>query len=329
MSKKISVTIIGSGSWGFALALALNRSSTNVKVLFKNPKKASKVRLIRKSTYLPFVKIPQTIKIISNYDEIKDSNYIFLAIPSQSLRNVLKNFKDIKNYNYNFVICSKGIEKITNKLMSEVLLEIFPKTVPIVLSGPNFADEVARDLPTAFVLSGEKEETLMKLGDLISTPNFRPYFNTDIIGTQIGGVLKNIISIACGIMVGKKLGENAKASILSRGLNEMVSLGTKLGAKKETFMGLSGLGDLALSCNSNKSRNMKFGLRLGQGEFLEDILNNSPLVEGVNCCESVQELSRQKKIELPICNTISNIINGKSIDDEIMSLISRPLQFEK
>ena len=327
MNKEILITIIGSGSWGLALALALERASIKVQILSRNQDKALKV--VSKNSRSPVRRIPKSIKLISSSSHIENSKYIFIAVPSQSLREVLKKLKISQSKRNNFVICSKGIEKKTNKLMSEVLTDIFPEADPIILSGPNFADEVSKNLPTAFVLSGKKKKENLELGKKISTPNFRPYFNTDIIGTQIGGTLKNIISIACGIVVGKKLGDNAKASILSRGLNEMVLLGTTLGAKKETFMGLSGLGDLALSCNSNKSRNMRLGLRLGKGDNLKEILKDSLLVEGMHSCNSVTTLSKQKKLELPICNTVSNIIKGKPIDDEITTLISRPLQFEK
>ena len=181
--------------------------------------------------------------------------------------------------------------------MTEVFREIYPDLEPVVLSGPNFSDEVSKNLPTAFVLSCANKKKVEEVGKAISNKNFRPYFNTDVIGTQIGGSMKNIIAIACGIVIGKKLGENAKSSIMARGLKEMIMLGKSLGAKETTFMGLSGLGDLNLSCNSIKSRNMLLGYKLGSGMKLKDINKEKNLNEGVASCKAIYNLSKIKKIE--------------------------------
>ena len=228
-----------------------------------------------------------------------------------------------------FVICNKGIETETNKLMSQIVLEMLPSSKNIILSGPNFAHEVAQNLPTAFVLSSRDNGLLRELGSIVSTKNFRPYFNNDIIGTQLGGAVKNVIAIACGVAEGKYLGENARSSIITRGLQEIVYLGKKMGANVTTFYGLSGIGDLNLTCNSRKSRNFKLGFKLAQGLNISKIDNMSFLAEGLHSSSSVNKLATNYDIEMPICSAVKDLLSGQSVDKIINKLLSRPLQFEK
>jgi glycerol-3-phosphate dehydrogenase (NAD(P)+) len=326
MNKKIG--IIGSGSWGLALSLAISRSNSEVTVWVNSEEKLIALKKKRLSNYLPKIKIPQKIKLVNNLDFVIESDYVFLVTPSQKLRENLELIKK-KVISKKFVICSKGIEKKTNKLMTEVINEVLPESSSIILSGPNFAIEVAKNLPTAFVLSSVNTVDLNSLGEAISSKNFRPYFNNDVIGTQIGGSLKNVIAIACGIVLGKELGENARASILTRGLREITSLGLKLGAKEATFRGLSGLGDLNLSCNSLKSRNMMLGYQLGKGIPIQALVEDNILNEGINSCASICEIGKLNKIHLPICNAVKEVLEGYSISNIISNLLSRPLQFEK
>lgn len=326
MNEKIG--IIGSGSWGLALALAMHRSKVKISVLVKSKSYFKTLNKYQKSHYLPSISIPNSIKFTLNYNDLRDSKYIFLVTPSQSIRGILEKLKLNKVSNNELVICSKGIEQTTGKLLSEVTKEIFPNTDPIILSGPNLALEVAKGLPTAFVLSCKSSKKIKKLGKLISTENFRPYFNNDLIGTQIGGSVKNIIAIACGIVVGRQLGENARASILTRGLKEIIFLGKYLGAKRKTFHGLSGFGDLNLSCSSMKSRNMKFGYFLGKGNNIKLATKKVHLTEGVYSTKAICLIGEKLSIELPICMAVNNILMGRSIDKEILSLLSRPLKFE-
>ncbi|MBH43645.1 MAG: hypothetical protein CMP25_02515 [Rickettsiales bacterium] len=322
-----NVGIIGSGSWGIALSIALNFSKCNVTV-FVNSNKSYDDLKQGKSRFLPSQPLPKGIKLTTKIYDLKDSSLIFVVTPSQMVRkNLLMVSKNI-NFKKTFILCSKGIENRSNKLMTEVFFEIYPDSEPVVLSGPNFSDEVSKNLPTAFVLSCADKKIVKEIGNVISNKNFRPYFNNDIIGTQIGGSMKNIIAIACGIVIGKKLGENAKSSIMTRGLKEMIKLGTSLGAEEKTFMGLSGLGDLNLSCNSIKSRNMLLGYELGCGVKLKDINKKKKLNEGVASCSAICELAKIKKIELPICSAVKEILDGGSISNVIYNLLSRPLQFE-
>ena len=209
--------------------------------------------------------------------------------------------------------------------MSEVLKEFFPKNDFAILSGPNFSFEVIKGLPTASVISSKNSNFLKFISGLIVQDKFRTYFNNDIVGTQIGGAMKNVIAIASGFIIGKGLGLNANASIITRGLSEIVELGTKMGARKNTFYGLSGIGDLTLTCSSLKSRNTKLGYLLAKKK--KKVLNE--VVEGMESCESICMLGKKYSIELPICNSVKKILNGKSVDKIMTSLLSRPLQFEK
>ena len=326
--KNLKLGLVGTGSWGLALSLALSKTKNNIIVFFKSEEQMKLIQKTGQSKYLPDTNIPRKIKLTHNYEDIKYCDFIFLVTPSQTIRKNLEDLLKNKVESRNFVICSKGIERETNKLMSEVLKDVMPANNSIIFSGPNFAHEVAANLPTAFVLSSKKQKLAKDLGNEISTKNFRPYFNSDIIGTQIGGSMKNIIAISCGIVVGKKLGENARSAIITRGLKEIIDLGKSMGAEEKTFYGLSGLGDLNLSCNSRKSRNMNLGYELANGRNITTILQDSKLSEGVHSCDAICAIGKKNGVELPICNAIQKILNGESIDDIIFNLLSRPLQPE-
>ncbi len=326
MNKKIG--IVGSGSWGVALSIAFSKTQNKITIFFNSRRSLQKINDKRESKHLPNTVIPKNVGFSLNHKEISKCDYIFLVVPSQTLRKNLEILKKNNVRNKNFIICCKGIEKISNKLMSEVVSETFENSKISVLSGPNFAQEVAKSLPTAYVLSSKDRVYLKSLGKTISSPDFRPYFNNDIIGTQVGGIMKNIIAIACGIVMGKKYGENAKSSILTRGLKEMIMLGKAMGAKEETFYGLSGIGDLSLSCNSMNSRNTNLGVKLGQGMRLKEILQEKILSEGLNSCDSICQIASKLKIDVPICYAVKNILDGRSINNIIFKLLSRPNQYE-
>ncbi len=306
----IKVGIIGSGSWSFALSKILINAEITIKA--RDIKKAKKKFSQNKK-----------LSIIDSFQLLQNLDLIFFANPSQSMRSVLNNLpKTIKS---KFVICSKGVERKTNMLMSEVLKEFFPKNDFAILSGPNFSFEVIKGLPTASVISSKNSNFLKFLSGLIVQDKFRTYFNNDIVGTQIGGAMKNVIAIASGFVIGKGLGLNANASIITRGLSEIVELGTKMGAKKNTFYGLSGIGDLSLTCSSLKSRNTKLGYLLAKKK--KKVSNE--VVEGMESCASICMLGKKYSVELPICNSVKKILTCKSVDKIMTSLLSRPLQFEK
>ena len=304
------VGIIGSGNW----SQALSRILVNTEIIIKT-------RDIRKAK-VKFSK-EKSLLIVDCFEKLRNCDVIFLANTSQSMRNVLVQLP--KNHNLQFVICSKGIERKTNLLMSEILKEYFPKSNFAVLSGPNFSFEVIKGLPTASVISSKNSKFAANVSKIIAQEKFRIYFNTDVIGTQIGGAMKNVVAIASGFIIGKGLGLNANASIITRGLSEIIELGIKMGAKKNTFYGLSGIGDLSLTCSSLKSRNTKLGYLLAQQKKIV----SGEVVEGMESCESICKLGKKYGVELPICNSVKKILSGQKVNKIISNLLSRPLQYEK
>lgn len=310
-----NVSILGSGSWALALSKILKPTKLTVKC-----RNMEKVKNNFKS---------RNILLTDNFDKIIQARIIFIAIPSQSVRQNLidlrRSKESIKEKKI-FVICSKGVEQKTFKLMSEVVYEIFPNSIISILSGPNFSSELIKKKPSASVLSSKNKSVLKEISDLIIQERFRTYFNNDIIGTQIGGAMKNIIAIACGYITGCGLGENAKAAIITRGLSEIIDLGIKMGAKRNTFYGLSGIGDLTLSCSSLKSRNASFGYNLAKSK---DHPHMHVLLEGMESCESICALGEKLNVDLPISQSVRSIIKGRNANKVICELLSRPLQFEK
>ncbi len=328
MKNNFKVGIIGTGSWGLALAKVFSQKN-KVSLFFNTKKNFDELNKNRASRFLPGIKFSKDIFLSLDLNDLGLCDAIFIVVPTQQFRENMQNLKESKITPKNLILCSKGIEIKTNCLMSEISGEFFPKVETMVLSGPNFANEVALGLPTAYVLSGKNKGKLKEIATFISNKTFRPYFNTDVIGTQLGGAVKNIIAIACGIVVGKKLGENARSSILTRGLQELVYLGKKMGAKKDTFFGLSGIGDLNLSCSSINSRNFSFGVKLGEGMNIKKLQKENYLVEGFHSCNAVIELAEKYKIDMPITKAVKQVISGEKISDVVNKLLSRPFQFEE
>ena len=304
-----NVGIIGSGKWAFAISKILKGVNTTIKT--RNINRTKKI----------FSETKQ-LKLTESFDSLKDQDIIFFVTPSQTFRSILKKLPI--GLNSKLIICSKGVEKRSNMLMSEVLEEFFPKSDFGILSGPNFSSEVIKGLPTATVISSRSSDLLNFASKIISQDRFRTYFNNDVIGTQIGGAMKNVIAIASGFILGNGLGNNANASIITRGLSEMIELGLKMGAKKNTFYGLSGIGDLALTCSSLKSRNTKLGYLLAKKKK-----KANAVVEGMESCDSICSLGKKFDVELPICNSVKKILSGKSFNEITKMLLSRPLQYEK
>ena len=306
----LKVGIIGSGSW----ALAISRVLKNVQIIIK-------ARDLEKAN-TSFSKEKKKIFVTDNFSDLKDNQFIFLANPSQTVRENLNKLSF--DSNAQFIICCKGVEKKTNKLMSEVLEDFFPESHYAILSGPNFASEVIKGLPSASVLSSKRNVLLKEISKIIYQERFRIYFNNDVIGTQLGGAMKNVIAIANGIIIGCGFGHNAGAAIITRGLAEIIELGLKMGAQKNTFYGLSGLGDLTLTCSSLKSRNTMLGYLLAKGKEKTD-----QLFEGLESCQSICKLGKKFNVELPISNAVRKILDGSEINKIVNDMLSRPLQFEK
>ena len=328
MSK---VGIIGAGAWGTSLASVMRRAGNDVIVQAHEPETAASINTKHTNNlYLPDVILDPKIRATNRIDEATDADAILLVTPAQHLRKVCEKAAPTWPANIPAIICSKGIEQNSCALMSEVVAEVLPEKPIAVLSGPTFAIEVALDLPTAVTLACN-DETLGKfLIQLMKTPHFRIYRSADVVGAQIGGATKNVLAIACGIVEGRGLGKNTRAALVTRGLAEMVRLGMAKGARQETLSGLSGLGDLTLTCNDMNSRNFSLGVALGSGRKLEEVLGErNSVAEGVYTASSVTELANQLSVDVPICFAVNNVIkHGADIEAAIVGLLSRPLKEE-
>ncbi|MEJ7619195.1 MAG: NAD(P)H-dependent glycerol-3-phosphate dehydrogenase [Aquificaceae bacterium] len=320
----MNFSVLGGGRWGTALALHLGNLGHRVLVF---ERKEETVRLIRegKHPYTEGIKL-RGVDATQDLNKALDfSDYIIVALPVQVIREVLGG-KALGGKR--IISASKGLEVGTEKRVSEVLLEIDPDVKVFCLSGPSFASEVSKGLPTALVLAGNDLEEMEKIRNWISSENFRVYLSTDLVGVELGGALKNVIAIACGISDGLGLGENARASLMTRGLAEIVRIGVSLGAKKETFYGLSGMGDLFLTASSPQSRNRTFGYLLGQGLSMEEILQRlNQTVEGIHTVKAVYRLSTERSLHAPISTAVYRVVvEGYPPRDVALELLRRPPQ---
>ena len=321
--------VVGAGAWGTALATALNHAGRSVTLWARLPDLAQAIAEKHENTaYLPGITLDSAIRVTSNLADLAICDAIILSAPAQHLRAICKNLAPHCPVPRPLIIAAKGIELTTHRLMSEVVAEEMPGHPVFILSGPSFALEIAQKMPAALTLAGETGGE--QLAQAMSSPFFRLYTTDDIIGTQIGGAIKNVLAIGCGIVMGRKLGENARAALITRGLAEMVRLGTALGARPETLMGLSGLGDVVLTCSSAQSRNTSFGLALGQGMSVTAILAaRKGVTEGIPTATAALGLARRHGVDMPLTGAIDMILREKvSIDTIISGLLSRPLRHE-
>jgi len=326
-----TIAVVGGGAWGTALATVAARAGRNVLLWVHEADVAETINSAHENTtYLPGVPLDPAIKATSEMSDLVGTDACLLVPPAQHLRAVTKDLHDVLQKGALVAICAKGIEQNSGKLMSEVINETLPDAIPAILSGPSFAADVARGLPTAVTLACSEESAALALVEAVGSPTFRPYWTSDVIGTQIGGAIKNVLAIACGIVDGKELGESARAALTARGFAEMVRLGKRLGAAPETMSGLSGLGDLILTCSSPQSRNMSLGIALGQGTSLKDIMGDrSSVAEGVHTAAAVKSMGEKRHLDMPICDAVADIVSGiQSIDEAITSLLSRPFTAE-
>ncbi len=323
------VAILGAGAWGTALAMACVGAGCEVVLWSHNPDVAKSINKSRvNKKYLPGIKLPKEIKAVSALDDILSCDIFILAIPSQKLRENFENLAKLKiSKDIPFILCCKGIEIGSLKLMSEISKEFFPKNTIAVLSGPNFAAEIARGLPACATIACENKKVGMELCEILGSQFFRLYYGEDIIGAQVGGAVKNVIAIACGIAIGKGFGENTRAAIVTRGIAEISRLCVAKGGKAETLMGLTGIGDIMLTCGSLASRNMSLGFELGKGASLKMLLaNRQSVVEGVYTAESVVELAAKLHVDMPISHAVYAILHkGANIDKTVKELLNRPL----
>jgi glycerol-3-phosphate dehydrogenase (NAD(P)+) len=328
---KHKIGIIGAGAWGTALSVAAVKAGNEVFLWSRN---IEVVNLINKfhenKIYLNGIKLTSSINATTHLEQILKCDVILIVVPAQQLRNIIMQIKEFNlPKNIPVILCCKGIEQESLKLTSEIANEYIANPVAI-LSGPNFADEVALGLPTGTSIACEDQDLGMKLVQILGSTVFRPYYIKDIIGAQIGGAVKNVLAIACGICEGKKLGQNAKATLVTRGIAEIGKLSIALGGDKQTLMFLCGIGDILLTCGSIKSRNMSLGFALGKGEKLEEILQQRNYVtEGVTTAKSVFDLAKKLQLDLPICQQVYNILySNVTVEETIKNLLQRPLTAE-
>lgn len=328
---KNNISVIGSGSWGTAIASALAENEfNNVQIVCRKQNIAESINLNRiNNQHLPDI-IVENFKATTNIEDISNSDYIFIVCPSVYFRETIKKYKQYFKKDAIFVICTKGIEKDTLFTLDIVFKEEHNTENVVIMSGPSFANEVALKKPTALTLTGLKNNTI-KISSLISSHYIRTYLSTDLIGVQIGGTSKNILAIACGIIEGKNLGNNAKAAVITRGIHEISKLIEALGGHKDTISGLTGVGDIILTCNSHNSRNMSFGYMLGQGKTVKEILDSRESVtEGMLSLESIILLCEKHNIDAPLFKSIYEIIfNEKPIEEILKELFNRPIKSEE
>ena len=320
------VAVIGGGAYGSALAGAALRAGRDVVLYARNSESAAQMQATRTNPKLPGISLDAAIAITSDIVCAAAADVILLATPAQSLRNAATALAPILKPNTPVIACAKGIERGTHQFMTEVIAEAMPHAIPAILSGPNFADDVARGLPTAVTLAAKDERLASDLVQALGSSTFRPYHSTDVRGVEIGGAAKNVLAIAAGIVEGRQLGASALAALTTRGFSELARLGRACGARGETLVGLSGLGDLILSCSSLQSRNFAFGIALGRGEPP----NRDKLAEGEFTAPVLIELAASQNVDMPVSSAVAAILSGKvTIDAAIEGLMTRPFKAEE
>lgn len=326
-----SISIIGGGAWGTALAQTLSYNDANVTLWAREPEIVEDINARHVNrVFLPGVDLNVSIRATGDLAKVAAADAILAVAPAQHLRAVLSDLARHLPNGVPIVICSKGIEQATGKFMGDVLEEVVPQATRAVLSGPSFAADVARGLPSALTLACRNEAVGRSLTASLSSRQMRLYWSSDVLGAELGGSVKNVLAIAAGIVEGRGLGTSAHAAIVTRGFAELRRFGDVMGARPETLLGLSGLGDLILTCGSAQSRNMSLGRGLGEGRTLSEILGGrSAVTEGVYTAAALVGLARSKAVEMPIAEAVHEIIEGRlGVDEAIAGLMQRPLKAE-
>jgi glycerol-3-phosphate dehydrogenase (NAD(P)+) len=328
MSQKIQrVGVIGAGAWGAALAIACQRAGRDVTLWAREPEVVASIHATHEnSLFLPGVKIPESVVATGDMAEAARGDAILVVTPAQHTRSALAALAPHVPAGTPVILCAKGIERGSLSLMTEALSETLPNATAAVLSGPSFAKEVAIGLPTAVTLACADRTTGDQIVQAISSSTFRLYYSNDLIGAEIGGSVKNVLAIACGIADGLGLGDSARAALITRGFAELTRLGEALGGKRETLTGLCGLGDLILTCSSAQSRNFSLGRALASGKSAAEALNDKRSVaEGAETAPALMALAKKSGVEMPICETVLAILEGRiTSQDAVIALLSRP-----
>ena len=325
------VGVIGAGAWGTALALVAARAGHQVTMWARQPSTADAINADHENkARLPGIVLPTSIRATAESAALGESDLVLIATPAQVMREVMASFRDQLTPGTSAVITAKGIEQSTSLFLADVLQEVCPDLEPLVLSGPSFAADVARELPTAVTLAARSLEIARPAAEALSLPTFRPYISDDLVGVQVGGAVKNVLAIACGIVNGRGLGESARAALIARAFAELSRFGAALGARRETLAGLSGLGDLVLTCSSPQSRNFRFGMALAEGQGLAEAKESARGVsEGVYTAAAVVRIAAELGVEVPVSTAVLDIIEGRlTISEAIAGLMQRPLKSE-
>jgi len=325
------IGVLGAGAWGTALATAAVRAGRDTILWAREEDVVSSINQSHEnSMFLKGVALPSELQATSTMADLSDCDAILVVSPAQHLRTMTTELTNHVDSNVPFVICSKGIEVSSGQLLSEVLNESAPDNPAAVMSGPTFAAEVARGLPCALTLASSDKTVGTALVKALAQPTFRLYYNDDIAGAQVGGAIKNVLAIATGIVAGLGIGENARAAVITRGLAEIVRFGSLYGAKADTLMGLSGLGDLILTCSSTQSRNMSLGKAIGEGHTLEKIMaERNSVAEGAHTVEIVHKIAQDKGLDMPITAAVYHILKeNRDVRSVTEALLARPFTEE-
>lgn len=321
-----SIGIVGGGAWGTALAINARRAGCDVLLWAHEAETVGSINDDHENpVFLAGVALDPAIRATTDMADLSEREIVLLVMPSAHFRTVAHKLAEVLKHGAIACVCTKGIELATGELMTGIAADELPNARVAALSGPSFAADVARDLPTAVTVAGAGDVPAI-LADAMTSPNFRIYQTDDLSGIEIGGAVKNVIAIACGIAMGRGLGDNARAALISRGLAEMVRLGMALGGRQETLMGLSGLGDLVLTATGEKSRNYSTGLALGRGESFADIMaGRASVVEGAVAAPAVLALAKRHGIDMPICAAVDEVLAGRlTVDEAASNLMMRP-----
>src|ERR1700687_3247202 len=320
-----SVAVIGAGAWGTALAGVAARAGREVVLYARDAASAAQIAATRENSKLPGVRLDASIGVTNDIALAAGADIILIATPEQNLRQAVAALAPHLAKATPVIACAKGIERGSHKFMTEVIAEAAIDETPAILSGPSFAQDVVRQLPTAVTLAAKDEALASALVQALGSSTFRPYHTTDVRGVEIGGAAKNVLAIAAGIVVGRKLGASAQAALTTRGFSELLRLGRACGARGETMAGLSGLGDLILTCSSPQSRNLALGIALGRGAQRA----RDKLAEGEFTAPVLIELAASQNVDMPVSNAVAAILSGATtIDAAIESLLTRPFKAE-
>jgi len=321
------IGVIGAGAWGTALALTCARAGRKVTLWEHDAANAAHLATRRESLFLPGVRLGDDIALADDLAAVARAQPLLLVVPAQTVRKVASTLAPLVAAGTPLIVCAKGIERGSNMFMNEIIAECAPLATPAILSGPSFAADVARGMPTAVTLAASDAKLAAALAQAIGAANFRPYHSTDVRGVEIGGAAKNVLAIAAGIVSGRGLGASAAAALTTRGFAELVRFGKAYGARPETMMGLSGLGDLLLTASSPQSRNFSFGIALGRGQKPGEIKGG--LAEGVFTASALLEMAHERDVDMPIAAAVAAVLAERmSVDAAIESLLMRPLKSE-